>query len=66
MHTCRGELADAWAEDGRLNAFGDVVSVTEMESETGAAGALHGALAAGTLATSFTCSQGLLLFIPNM
>ncbi len=52
-----GELADAWASDGKQNAFGNVMSVTEMESETGAAGAVHGSLAAGSFATTFTCSQ---------
>lgn len=64
--TPMGELADAWASDGKSNAFGNVMSVTEMESETGAAGAVHGSLAAGSFATTFTCSQGLLLMIPNM
>eukprot|EP00798_Chlamydomonas_sp_ICE-L_P015524 gene15524-21612_t len=64
--TPMGEYADQWASDGKINAFGNVMSVTEMESETGAAGALHGALAAGSLCTTFTCSQGLLLMIPNM
>uniref|UniRef100_A0A7S0RJ95 pyruvate dehydrogenase (NADP(+)) n=2 Tax=Chlamydomonas leiostraca TaxID=1034604 RepID=A0A7S0RJ95_9CHLO len=64
--TPMGELADQWASEGRKNAWSNVLSVTEMESETGAAGALHGALAAGCMATSFTCSQGLLLMIPNM
>ncbi|GFR48672.1 hypothetical protein Agub_g10627 [Astrephomene gubernaculifera] len=64
--TNMGEFADQWASEGRQNVFGNVMRVTEMESETGAAGALHGALAAGSLATSFTCSQGLLLMVPNM
>ncbi|GLI66847.1 hypothetical protein VaNZ11_010830 [Volvox africanus] len=64
--TVMGELVDQWAAEGRTNVFGNVMSVTEMESETGAAGALHGALAAGSLATTFTCSQGLLLMVPNM
>ncbi|KAG2495627.1 hypothetical protein HYH03_006227 [Edaphochlamys debaryana] len=64
--TNMGEMVDQWAAEGRKNVFGNVMSVTEMESETGAAGALHGALAAGSLATSFTCSQGLLLMVPNM
>lgn len=64
--TVMGELVDQWAAEGRKNVFNNVMSVTEMESETGAAGALHGALAAGALATTFTCSQGLLLMVPNM
>mmetsp|Transcript_33261 Transcript_33261/g.73565 ORF Transcript_33261/g.73565 Transcript_33261/m.73565 type:complete len:1321 (+) Transcript_33261:162-4124(+) len=64
--TPMGESADAWAAEGKKNVFGNVMSVTEMESETGAAGAVHGALAAGSLTTTFTCSQGLLLMIPNM
>jgi pyruvate-ferredoxin/flavodoxin oxidoreductase len=61
-----GELADAWMADGRRNRWGAVPGVAEMQSEGGAAGALHGALQAGALATSFTASQGLLLMIPNM
>jgi pyruvate-ferredoxin/flavodoxin oxidoreductase len=61
-----GELADAWAADKRCNLWGAVPAVVEMQSEAGAAGALHGALQAGALATSFTASQGLLLMIPNM
>ncbi|CAM9118322.1 unnamed protein product [Discosporangium mesarthrocarpum] len=61
-----GELVDSWAAADRLNAFGQKMQVTEMESEAGAAGALHGALVAGALATTFTASQGLLLMIPNM
>jgi pyruvate-ferredoxin/flavodoxin oxidoreductase len=61
-----GELADAWMAAGRLNRWGAVPAVAEMQSEGGAAGALHGALQAGALATSFTASQGLLLMIPNM
>ncbi|KIZ02108.1 putative pyruvate-flavodoxinoxidoreductase [Monoraphidium neglectum] len=64
--TPMGELSDQWAAEGRKNVFGHVMQVTEMESEGGVAGALHGALAAGALATTFTCSQGLLLMIPNM
>lgn len=55
--TPMGELADQWAADGKKNAFGNIMSITEMESETGAAGAIHGALAAGAFATTFTCSQ---------
>ncbi len=60
------ELADQWATDGRKNIFGREVQVTEMQSEAGAAGAVHGSLAAGALTTTFTASQGLLLMIPNM
>jgi len=60
------ELADQWSSQGRLNIWGTVPSVVEMQSEAGAAGALHGALQGGTLATTFTASQGLLLMIPNM
>jgi pyruvate-ferredoxin/flavodoxin oxidoreductase len=60
------ELADEWASQGRANIWGSVPEVVEMQSEGGAAGALHGALQAGALATSFTASQGLLLMIPNM
>jgi pyruvate-ferredoxin/flavodoxin oxidoreductase len=61
-----GEYADEWAAHGRKNIFGQVVKVVEMQSEAGAAGAVHGALAAGALCTTFTASQGLLLMIPNM
>lgn len=61
-----GELADSWAAAGMPNAWGTVPSVTEMQSEGGAAGAVHGALQSGSLATTFTASQGLLLKIPNM
>jgi pyruvate-ferredoxin/flavodoxin oxidoreductase len=61
-----GEWADQWATQGRKNLWGSVPSIVEMQSEGGAAGALHGALQAGTLATTFTASQGLLLMIPNM
>src|SRR5471030_3432159 len=61
-----GELADAWASTGRTNLWGMVPRVVEMQSEGGAAGALHGALQTGSLATTFTASQGLLLMIPNM
>jgi pyruvate-ferredoxin/flavodoxin oxidoreductase len=61
-----GELADQWAAEGRPNIWGAVPTVIEMQSEGGAAGALHGALQAGALATTFTSSQGLLLMIPNM
>jgi pyruvate-ferredoxin/flavodoxin oxidoreductase len=61
-----GELADAWAAMGRPNVHGTVPVVVEMQSEGGAAGALHGALTTGALGTTFTSSQGLLLMIPNM
>jgi pyruvate-ferredoxin/flavodoxin oxidoreductase len=61
-----GELADAWAVERRPNLWGTVPQVVEMQSEGGAAGAVHGALQAGSLATTFTASQGLLLMIPNM
>ena len=61
-----GEKADAWAAANRKNIFGQPVSVIEMQSEAGAAGACHGSLTAGSLTTTFTASQGLLLMIPNM
>ena len=60
------ELADEWSSQGRPNVWGSVPTVVEMQSEGGAAGALHGALQSGALATTFTASQGLLLMIPNM
>ena len=60
------ELAAQWAAEGRRNVFGSPVKVTQMQSEGGAAGALHGVLDSGGLASTFTCSQGLLLMIPNM
>ena len=60
------EHTDEWATDGRLNIFGHTVQVTEMQSEAGAAGAVHGSLAAGALTTTYTASQGLLLMIPNL
>src|SRR4249920_1133717 len=60
------ELADEWSSKGRPNLWGGVPAVVEMQSEGGAAGALHGALQSGALATTFTSSQGLLLMIPNM
>ena len=60
------EEANAWAAEGRKNIFGRILDVVEMQSEGGAAGALHGVLSAGALATTFTASQGLLLMIPNM
>ncbi len=61
-----GEEADAWAAHGRRNLFGQVLKVSELQSEAGAAGAVHGSLAAGAFTTTFTASQGLLLMIPNM
>ncbi len=61
-----GEIADTWAAHGRKNLFGQALQVTEMQSEAGAAGAVHGSLVAGALTTTFTASQGLLLMIPNM
>src|SRR4051812_11911084 len=61
-----GELSDEWSAEGRTNVWGSVPSVVEMQSEAGAAGAVHGALQAGALTTTFTASQGLLLMIPNM
>src|SRR5438876_844983 len=64
--TSMGELADAWSATGRVNLWGTVPLVVEMQSEGGAAGAIHGALQTGALATTFTASQGLLLMIPNM
>ena len=60
------EYIDQWAAYGRKNIFGEVVDVREMQSEAGAAGAVHGALQAGALTSTFTASQGLLLMIPNM
>ena len=60
------EHVDEWAAKGKKNIFGQTVEVVEMQSEAGAAGALHGALATGALATTYTASQGLLLMIPNM
>ncbi|NCD32976.1 MAG: pyruvate:ferredoxin (flavodoxin) oxidoreductase [Spartobacteria bacterium] len=64
--TPMGENSDAWASQGRKNLFGKKVDVLEMQSEAGAAGAVHGALSAGALTTTFTASQGLLLMVPNM
>ena len=61
-----GEVADEWAAQGRKNIFGEVVKIRQMQSEAGAAGAVHGALAAGALTSTYTASQGLLLMIPNM
>lgn len=60
------ELSDIWSAGGRKNVFGQPVKIVEMQSEAGAAGAVHGSLAAGALTTTFTASQGLLLMIPNM
>ena len=64
--TTMGELADQWSADGLTNIWGSVPQVIEMQSEGGAAGALHGALQTGALATTYTASQGLLLMLPNM
>src|SRR5262245_16793006 len=61
-----GELSDEWSAHRRANVWGVVPDVVEMQSEGGAAGAVHGALQAGALTTTFTASQGLLLMIPNM
>ena len=61
-----GELSDEWSAQGRQNIWGTTPQVVEMQSEGGAAGAMHGALQAGALTTTFTASQGLLLMIPNM
>src|SRR5512133_3056569 len=61
-----GEFSDEWAAKGKKNIWGTVPSISEMQSEGGAAGAVHGALQSGALTTTFTASQGLLLMIPNM
>ena len=61
-----GEFADQWSAEGKTNIWGSVPMVVEMQAEGGAAGAVHGALQAGALTTTFTASQGLLLMIPNM
>ena len=61
-----GEHADAWMAEGRKNIFGEKVDVVQMQSEAGAAGALHGSLSAGAMSTTFTASQGLMLMVPNM
>ena len=61
-----GELADAFSAQGQKNIWGTIPTVEEMQSEGGAAGAVHGALQTGALTTTFTASQGLLLMIPNM
>jgi pyruvate-ferredoxin/flavodoxin oxidoreductase len=60
------ELTDAWSATGLKNIMGENVKVMEMQSEAGAAGTVHGSLAAGALTTTYTASQGLLLMIPNM
>jgi len=60
------EYADEWATEGRKNIFGQTVQITQMQSEAGAAGAVHGSLTAGALTTTYTASQGLLLMIPNL
>ena len=60
------EYTDEWSHEGRQNIFGQPVKVSEMQSEAGAAGAVHGSLIAGALTTTFTASQGLLLMIPNL
>ena len=64
--TTMAEQVDEWASHGKKNIFGNIVRVAEMQSEAGAAGALHGSLQSGALSTTFTASQGLLLMIPNM
>lgn len=61
-----GELADEWSSRGFRNIWGSTPEIIEMQSEAGAAGAVHGALQSGALTTTFTASQGLLLMIPNM
>jgi len=64
--TPMAELADQWANDGHTNVWGEIPVITQMQSEGGVAGTLHGALQTGGLTTTFTASQGLLLMIPNM
>src|SRR5512140_2089510 len=61
-----GELADEWSAAGKKNIWGTIPLVAEMQSEGGASGAVHGALQTGSMTTTFTSSQGLLLMIPNM
>ncbi len=61
-----GEAADEWAAEGRKNIIGQILDVRQLQSEAGAAGAVHGSLVAGALTTTFTASQGLLLMLPNM
>jgi len=60
------ELVDLWSANGKKNLFGQPVKVVEMQSEAGAAGAMHGSLQGGALTTTYTASQGLLLMVPNM
>ena len=60
------DYTDAWSVAGRKNIWGSTVKITELQSEAGAAGAMHGVLKAGGLATTYTASQGLLLMLPNM
>jgi len=60
-----GELAEQWSTQGRKNIFGEKLNVIEMQSEGGASGAIHGALSAGAMTTTFTASQGLMLMLPN-
>ena len=60
------ELADQWASEGKTNIWGNIPLIMEMQSEAGAAGTVHGALQTGSLTTTFTASQGLMLMIPNM
>ena len=60
------ELADQWSSEGKVNIWGNIPDVIEMQSEAGAAGTVHGSLQAGALTTTFTASQGLMLMIPNM
>ena len=64
--TTMAEIVDEWAAQGKKNIFGQTVNVVEMQSEAGAAGAVHGSLQAGAYTTTYTASQGLLLMIPNM
>jgi len=61
-----GEICDEWAANGLKNAFGQTLMVRQLQSEAGAAAAVHGSLAAGALTSTYTASQGLLLMIPNM
>jgi len=61
-----GQYADLWSANGRKNIFGETVDIVEMQSEAGAAGAVHGSLSAGAFTTTFTASQGLMLMLPNM
>jgi len=61
-----GEVVDTWSVQGRKNIFGQTLKVQEMQSEGGAAGAVHGALSTGAFCSTFTASQGLLLMVPNM